>query len=188
MGPVVLFRYHQPPEKNLPSPDRGVTRNSFSRRISNCIPWRTIAFTLVEIMIVVAIIGTLAGLAIPSMGRVLTRVQIMKAINDIRTIQTDIEMFEMAEGRIPTSLDEIGRDQLLDPWQRPYVYLSFAAAGPSWKGKARKDHSLVPLNSTYDLYSLGKDGKSVGPLTAKASDDDVVRAHDGGFIGLGSDF
>ncbi len=42
----------------------------------------------------------------------------------------------------------------------------------------------MPINSTYDLYSMGKDGKTVVALTAKASRDDVVRANDGGFIGL----
>jgi general secretion pathway protein G len=44
----------------------------------------------------------------------------------------------------------------------------------------------VPINTTYDLYSKGKDGDSSPPLTARASQDDVVRANDGGFIGLGS--
>ena len=45
-----------------------------------------------------------------------------------------------------------------------------------------------PKNSDFDLYSMGKDGASVGPLTAKASRDDVVRASDGRFVGLASDF
>ena len=49
---------------------------------------------------------------------------------------------------------------------------------------ARKDRFLHPLNSTYDLYSVGKDGKTVAALTAKASKDDIIRANDGGFIGL----
>ena len=49
---------------------------------------------------------------------------------------------------------------------------------------ARKDRFLVPINSTYDLYSVGKDGKTVAALTAKASKDDIVRANDGAFIGL----
>jgi len=56
------------------------------------------------------------------------------------------------------------------------------------KGKVRKDHNLVPLNSDYDLYSMGKDGKSVSPLTAKASRDDIVRANNGAFVGLASEY
>ena len=46
----------------------------------------------------------------------------------------------------------------------------------------------MPLNSTYDLYSMGKDGQSQSPLTAKASLDDVIRANDGGFIGLAAHY
>jgi len=35
---------------------------------------------------------------------------------------------------------------------------------------------------------MGKDGASVPPLTAKASRDDIIRANDGRFIGLASDY
>ena len=56
------------------------------------------------------------------------------------------------------------------------------------KAKARKDHSLHPLNSTYDLYSKGKDGDSQSPLTAPASRDDIIRANDGGYIGVASGY
>ena len=43
---------------------------------------------------------------------------------------------------------------------------------------------MVPVNSDYDLYSMGKDKKSAAPFTAKASRDDVVRANNGGYVGL----
>jgi general secretion pathway protein G len=46
----------------------------------------------------------------------------------------------------------------------------------------------VPINSDYDLYSVGKDGVSSGPLTAGPSRDDVIRANDGGFFGLARDY
>ncbi len=52
----------------------------------------------------------------------------------------------------------------------------------------RKDRFLVPLNTGFDLYSMGPDGRSVAPLTAAASRDDVVWANDGAFIGPASDF
>jgi general secretion pathway protein G len=55
-------------------------------------------------------------------------------------------------------------------------------------GGARKDRFLVPINSDFDLYSMGKDGQSAGPLTAQKSHDDVIRANDGGFYGLASNF
>ena len=53
---------------------------------------------------------------------------------------------------------------------------------------ARKDRFLTPVNSDYDLYSVGIDGDSQAAFTAKVSRDDVVRANDGGFVGLAEDF
>ncbi len=80
----------------------------------------------------------------------------------------------------------MGSDQLRDPWGRPYEYLDLSDAKSH--GKSRKDKNLVPLNADFDLYSMGKDGTSVSALTAKASQDDIVRANNGGFIGLAADY
>jgi general secretion pathway protein G len=52
----------------------------------------------------------------------------------------------------------------------------------------RKDRNLVPINSDYDLYSVGPDGDSSLPLTAATSRDDIVRANDGRFIGKAEDY
>ncbi|MCA9739171.1 MAG: prepilin-type cleavage/methylation domain-containing protein, partial [Gemmatimonadetes bacterium] len=52
----------------------------------------------------------------------------------------------------------------------------------------RKNRFLVPLNSDFDLYSKGLDGTCVSPLTGATSQDDIVRANDGGFFGLGRNF
>jgi general secretion pathway protein G len=51
-------------------------------------------------------------------------------------------------------------------------------------GDVRKDGRLVPLNSDFDLYSSGRNGRSVGPLNSALSQDDVVRASNGAFINL----
>ncbi len=53
---------------------------------------------------------------------------------------------------------------------------------------ARKDRHLHPISSDFDLYSMGKDGDSVKPLTAQKSHDDVIRASDGGYYGLAKNF
>lgn len=63
-----------------------------------------------------------------------------------------------------------------------------AANGGTTTGQARKDRFLVPINSDYDLYSMGPDGKSTSALTAKISQDDIIRASDGLFIGRACDF
>ena len=55
-------------------------------------------------------------------------------------------------------------------------------------GGARKDRFLVPLNSDFDVYSMGKDRDSVMPLSPPKSHDDVLRASDGGFYGLAKNF
>ena len=89
---------------------------------------------------------------------------------------------------LPDNLAGIGRATLMDPWGRPYQYLKFPDASKGPPAGARRDRFLVPLNSGYDLYSMGLDGETRLPLGSKASLDDVIRANDGGFIGLASKF
>ena len=51
-----------------------------------------------------------------------------------------------------------------------------------------RDGKLHPISADFDLYSVGKDGKTVAPLPPPQSHDDIIRARDGRFIGLGRDF
>ncbi len=144
------------------------------------------AFTLLEILIVMAIMITLAAMGMPAFADAIESAYVARAIGDIRTIQTEITRYEIQLKKLPSSLQEVGVIDLLDPWGNPYQYVSFA--GMEGNTGKRKDKFQIPLNSTYDLYSLGKDGVSDEPLTAKPSRDDVVRANDGAFIGLGSEY
>jgi len=144
--------------------------------------------TLVELMIVLAIIGTLAAIAAPLYAGVTERAKVARAIADIRIMDSEIVAFEAVYGRLPLTLVEIGHAGITDPWGNPYQFLNFVAAGPSSNGQRRKDRFLVPLNSTYDLYSKGNDGASQPALTARASRDDIVRANDGGYIGLAAEY
>ncbi len=147
--------------------------------------------TLIELMFVMSVMGLLASLGIPKAQQMVEHARVAKAIGDIKTIQTDIDSYAASGDTLPTSLATIGRAAMLDPWGRPYQYLNFSLAPGGGGGGggvppgARRDRFLVPINTTYDLYSMGKDGSSVAPLTASASEDDIVRANDGGFIGLG---
>ncbi|MEE9392158.1 MAG: hypothetical protein V3W41_06610 [Planctomycetota bacterium] len=54
--------------------------------------------------------------------------------------------------------------------------------------KAKRDRNLWPLNTDYDLYSLGRDGKSSRLLSSPESQDDIIRANNGQFIGLASEY
>ena len=143
-------------------------------------------FTLIELLIIVAVLSIILGMAVPAYFKALDQAKTTRAIGDIKAIQHDIKYFEFSKGRIPDTLDDVGRGDLNDAWGNPYQYLSFA--GLKGTGKMRKNKSLVPLNATYDLYSMGEDGESSLALTAKDSQDDIVRANDGGFVGLVSDY
>jgi len=150
--------------------------------------WKNLrGFTLIELMISAALLATLAAIGIPIYSSYLDRARNTVAISDIANLQIKIHGYEVDNDQLPGSLSDVEWNSP-DPWGHPYQYLNFAAAGPGWKGKARKDRFLVPLNSSYDLYSKGKDGQSKAPLTPKVSKDDILRANDGGFIGLASMF
>jgi general secretion pathway protein G len=143
-------------------------------------------FTLLELMLIVGIVGILAAIAFPSYERYVARANTSRAVADISKIHLAIEAYIMNSGQPPPDLAAIGKGGLLDPWDRPYEYLPFD--GLTGKGKMRKDKNLVPINSEYDLYSVGPDGESVPPLTAKPSRDDIVMANNGTFIGVASDY
>jgi general secretion pathway protein G len=143
-------------------------------------------FTLLELLLVLAVIATLAAISTPTYIHALEKARVMRAIGDIKSISVTIGTYQSERGTYPDSLAEVGFDQLLDPWGHPYEYQNLADL--KGHGKARKDKNLVPLNSDFDLYSKGSDGTSVSALTAKASRDDIVRANNGGFIGLAADY
>ncbi len=99
-----------------------------------------------------------------------------------------IDLYRTNNRVFPNSLADINMAGKLDPWNHPYKYLNLSPVPHGMNGKVRKDKNLVPINSDFDLYSMGKDGASQAPLTAAASRDDVVRANDGRFVGLASDY
>jgi len=144
------------------------------------------AFTILELLIVMAIMITLAAMGIPAFADALDVAYVGRAIGDIRTLQTEITRYEVQLGKLPDTLQEVGVTDMLDPWGNPYEYLNFDNV--QGQGQKRKDKFQVPLNSTYDLYSKGKDGASVSALTANSSQDDIVRANDGAYVGLGSQY
>lgn len=146
------------------------------------------AFTLLELLFAVAIIGVLAAIAIPTYVGYQDRVETKAAISKMRVIEASIAMFRTEFSSLPRELEHAMSPVPLDPWGNPYQYLNIQAGGPGVAGKRRKDKSLVPINSDYDLYSKGEDGKSRPPLTAKHSRDDIVRANDGSFMGPAADY
>jgi len=134
----------------------------------------------------VAILSIVVSIAIPMYQDYIKEGQISVAVQDLRNISFILDDALLSDG-MPSSLTGVGIDYN-DPWGNPYQYLNLRDPSIKGKGKARKDKNLVPINSDYDLYSMGPDGDSKGPLTAKASRDDIVRANDGGFFGRALDY
>lgn len=145
-------------------------------------------WTLVELAVALAIVGILAAVSRSLFSGYQERARTGQAIADVQGIATRIESYRRELGGLPPTLDRAMREVPVDPWGRAYRYLAIEGAPPSAMGQVRKDRNLVPINSDYDLYSHGPDGASRPPLAAAQSQDDIVRANDGGFIGRAADY
>jgi general secretion pathway protein G len=150
---------------------------------------RNRGFTLLELLIALSVLGLLSAIAVPLYGAIANRAAVAQATADISMLDMRLERYFSNNFDYPDSLDELGGGQLLDPWGQPYQYLKIRGNdSPGLSGQLRKDRNLVPINSDFDLYSLGADGATRPPLTAPPSRDDIVRAADGSFVGVGEDF
>lgn len=142
-------------------------------------------FTLVELILMVGIIGVLSAIAIPLYADYVERARVAMAIEDIGAMTPIITQYYEDNREYPNSLAEVGLGAKLDPWEKPYAYLNLNKHG---NGGARRDKNLNPLNSDFDLYSTGKDGKTKLPISQKDSLDDILRANDGRFLDLASKY
>ncbi len=120
------------------------------------------AFTLIEMMIVVVILGVLATMVMPKILDKPEQARRTKAKVDIRSIQQALAMFKTDTGRFPTTAEGLpalvanpgarGYNQNgylervpTDPWGNRFIYLSPGVHTPD-----------------YDLVSYGKDGEQGG--------------------------
>ncbi len=118
------------------------------------------AFTLVEIMLVVVIIGILAALVIPKIAGSSERARVTAATADINGgIKSALGQYEVDNGFYPKSLQDLLQQPAnaknwhgpyfdppklpVDPWGNPYIYYFPGKHNPG----------------SYDLLSTGPDGK-----------------------------
>ena len=130
--------------------------------VRGCDPRATHAFTLLEILVTLAIIGLLVGLAVVDLGRVHKNAEDTTARLFVQqTIKSALQLYRIHMGEYPSTNDGLqpllsapagnsGRwsgpylDRTkvpLDPWNEPYQY--------AFPGKHNKD--------SYDVWSKGKD-------------------------------
>ena len=147
---------------------------------------RQSGFTVVELFVAIAILAVMTAIAVRAYDGYRDRSQSSHAATQIAVISALVDQYRNERGTFPATLADIGEHDRRDPWGNPYQYVSHADG--KGKGQWRKDHNIVPINSDYDLWSMGKDGTSSPPLTASASRDDIVRANNGRFVGLASQY
>jgi len=123
--------------------------------------WKEKAFTLLELMVVVTILGILASIATIRAVQYLKRAKGVKARADMKRIMTAIDLFQADNDSYPESLDE-----LTEPTDEfPQGRISAIPKDP-WGG----DYEYVPdTDHGYDLICYGRDGAEGG----EGEDEDI---------------
>ena len=101
-------------------------------------------FTILELLIALAVLSILSAMAIPAYDRFSERARVGQAVADIGELDMEIEKFLANNFTYPGSLDDLPGGTPLDPWGQPYQYKF-----PGEYGE-------------YDLVSLGADAQPGG--------------------------
>ena len=152
-------------------------------------------FTLTELLLALVIASILAAFAVPMFGSAtpncdspdarqgpLMRAKLAQVTGDLGKIHMALDRFELSYNRYPDNLAQVGLGDMTDPWGNANQYL--VVFGRNDVGPVRKDHNLKPVNTGYDIYSMGPDGATSTPFTSNIGKDDIVMANDGDYFGL----
>lgn len=124
------------------------------------------AFTLVELLLVVTIIGILAGAVLVNLGGQTQKAKETRARLDIQNIGSALDIFEIHTGSYPDSsngLDALRNDPGIEGWDGPYYQKT---PNDPWGNPYQ--YNYPPNNGiNYDLYSMGADGQ-------EGTEDDIV--------------
>ncbi|HEV8262436.1 MAG TPA: type II secretion system major pseudopilin GspG [Burkholderiales bacterium] len=120
-------------------------------------------FTLVELLVVLAILGLLAAMAVPQLMNSLERARADTAKLQIEKLGSILDLYRLEVGHYPT--DQEGMRALVEPpagserWNGPYLKNREALTDP-WGNPYR--YRFPGEHGEYDLFSLGADAKDGG--------------------------
>lgn len=120
------------------------------------------AFTMVEMLLVLVILATLAALVIPRFAGRSQQARITAAKADIQNLSTAIEAFEIDNGFYPQSLEELIVQPPNAPnWRGPYLQKRTIPKDP-WGNEYIYQYPGRYNPDGYDLFSMGPDGRVGG--------------------------
>ncbi len=123
-------------------------------------------FSMVELLLVLVILATLAAIVIPKFTGRSKQAKVTAAKTEISSVETALDTFEVDNGYYPESLNElIEAPADASNWRGPY--LKKAVNADPWGNGYVYEMPGRHNESGYDLMSMGPDGKSGG-------DDDIV--------------
>ena len=144
-------------------------------------------FTLVELLIVIAIIGVLCLMAIPQYSHLTNLAKNARCKSEIRTVEKSLIAYNLDHGSFPpTGNLSLATTTLKDPWGRDYQYYNIQTGGVG--GPYMEWDGSTTINHDFDLYSMGVNGAGLHDLNDPNCTDDIFRAADGLIVEEGKDY